>query len=133
MKNDDIDGGREFDWGRTSEEYAAYRQGYPPAFYAMLQALGIGTPEQRILDLGTGTGVLARAFAGSGANPARPLPSFAVALPGGDRLAEALRVPGVGPSVFARIDDGEVLLDLRTLELEDLDEVQSVVRTRLQP
>lgn len=67
MKNDDIDGGREFDWGRTSEEYAAYRQGYPPAFYAMLQALGIGTPEQRILDLGTGTGVLARAFAGNGA------------------------------------------------------------------
>ena len=68
MKNDDIDGGREFDWGRTSAEYATYRQGYPAAFYEMLQSLGIGTPGQRILDLGTGTGVLARAFASNGAS-----------------------------------------------------------------
>lgn len=77
--------------------------------------------------------VPSESFAGSGANPARPLPSFAVALPGGDRVAAALRAPGEWPSVFARIDDGEVLLDARTLELEDLDEVQRVVRTRLQP
>ena len=67
MKNKDIDDGREFDWGRTSEEYATYRQGYPPAFYETLKNLGIGTPGQRILDLGTGTGVLARAFATNGA------------------------------------------------------------------
>ena len=33
----------------------------------MLAALGIGKPGQRILDLGTGTGVLARAFARRGA------------------------------------------------------------------
>ncbi len=68
MKNGDIDGGREFDWGRTSAEYAAYRQGYPAAFYETLRSLGIGTPGQRILDLGTGTGVLARAFASNGAS-----------------------------------------------------------------
>ncbi len=68
MKRDDIDGGREFDWGRTSKQYSAYRPGYPQAFYATLAALGIGTAGQRVLDLGTGTGVLARAFAANGAD-----------------------------------------------------------------
>lgn len=67
MKVQHIDNAREFDWGKTSEDYAAYRAGYPEAFYEVLAALGIGTPGQRILDLGTGTGVLARAFAKRGA------------------------------------------------------------------
>ena len=67
MRRKGIDNEREFDWGRTSEDYAAYRSGYPDSFYEVLAALGIGTPGQRILDLGTGTGVLARAFARRGA------------------------------------------------------------------
>lgn len=70
-------------------------------------------------------------FAGSGANPARALPSFAVAMKGGDGMAAALRKPGDEPAVFARIEKDEVLLDLRTLDLEDLDEVARVVRARL--
>jgi len=64
----DIDGGHAFDWGKTSPEYAVYRPGYPASFYAVLQAVGIGRPGQHILDLGTGTGVLARAFAQQGAH-----------------------------------------------------------------
>ena len=67
MKLQHIDNAREFDWGKTSEDYAAYRAGYPEAFYEVLAALGVGKPGQRILDLGTGTGVLARAFAKRGA------------------------------------------------------------------
>ena len=67
MRFDDIDGGREFDWGRTSDEYAQFRPGYPKTFYDLLSSLGIGRAGQRILDLGTGTGVLARAFAARGA------------------------------------------------------------------
>jgi SAM-dependent methyltransferase len=67
MKRPGIDNEREFDWGRTSGNYAKYRPGYPEAFYDALHALGIGTARQRILDLGTGTGVLARAFAKRGA------------------------------------------------------------------
>src|SRR5262249_6133155 len=55
------------DWGRASPDYAKYRPGYPEAFYEVLAALGIGQPRQTILDLGTGTGVLARAFAKRGA------------------------------------------------------------------
>jgi SAM-dependent methyltransferase len=67
VKKTNIDNEREFDWGKTSQDYAAYRSGYPESFYEVLAALGIGRPGQRILDLGTGTGVLARAFARRGA------------------------------------------------------------------
>ena len=59
----EIDSGKAFDWGKTSPDYALYRPGYPTSFYTVLQAVGIGQPEQDVLDLGTGTGVLARAFA----------------------------------------------------------------------
>lgn len=61
-----VDPGRTIDWGRTSGDYAAWRPGPPPRFYELLRALGIGLPGQRILDLGTGTGVLARQFARQG-------------------------------------------------------------------
>jgi SAM-dependent methyltransferase len=63
-----IDEGRAFDWGKTSQDYAVYRPGYPASFYTVLQAVGIGRPGQEILDLGTGTGVLARSFATQGAH-----------------------------------------------------------------
>ena len=67
MRLPQIDNSRAFDWGKTSEDYAAYRAGYPESFYELLAALGVGKSGQRILDLGTGTGVLARAFAKRGA------------------------------------------------------------------
>jgi ubiquinone/menaquinone biosynthesis C-methylase UbiE len=67
LKLNTIDNGREFDWGKTAQDYAVYRSGYPESFYEMLSALGIGQPGQRILDLGTGTGVLARALVKRGA------------------------------------------------------------------
>lgn len=62
-----IDAGRAIDWGRTSRDYASHRPGPPPSFYERLRALGVGLRGQRILDLGTGTGVLARTFAAAGA------------------------------------------------------------------
>jgi SAM-dependent methyltransferase len=61
-----IDAGREIDWGRTSEDYATHRPGPPQSFYAKLAAHDVGLRGQRILDLGTGTGVLAREFARRG-------------------------------------------------------------------
>jgi len=62
-----IDAGREMDWGRVSADYSRFRAGPPPSFYERLKQHGIGTPGQRLLDFGTGTGVLARTFSRAGA------------------------------------------------------------------
>lgn len=67
MKHKDFDCGREFDWGKTSEHYAMYRDVYPEEFYRRVLEAGIGLPGQKILDLGTGTGVLPRNMARFGA------------------------------------------------------------------
>jgi len=64
---DSRDGSRPIDWGRTSEDYSVHRSGPPPSFFARLAALRIGLERQAILDLGTGTGVMARQFARQGA------------------------------------------------------------------
>jgi len=61
-----IDPGRAIDWGKTSSDYARHRPGPPEEFFLRLAALGIGRPGQRILDLATGTGLLARQFARQG-------------------------------------------------------------------
>ncbi len=61
-----IDLGRMVNWRATSIDYASFRPGPPDELYDRLQALGVGLPGQRVLDLGTGTGVVARAFAHRG-------------------------------------------------------------------
>ncbi|MDR2568672.1 MAG: methyltransferase domain-containing protein [Oscillospiraceae bacterium] len=58
--NKDIDKGKAFDWGRTSSDYAKYRDIYPDEFYQKIIEMGLCVKGQRILDLGTGTGVLPR-------------------------------------------------------------------------
>lgn len=55
-----IDGGKGFDWGRVSSEYAKYRDIYPQEFYQRIIGLGLCQKGQSVLDLGTGTGVLPR-------------------------------------------------------------------------
>jgi len=61
-----VDPGRSIDWGRTSSDYARHRPGPPASFFARLHDIGVGRRGQRILDLGTGTGALAREFARQG-------------------------------------------------------------------
>lgn len=63
-----IDHGRSFDFGKTSPDYAKYRDIYPQELYDRLLDLGVGTSGQNILDLGTGTGVLPRNLAPYGAH-----------------------------------------------------------------
>ena len=63
----DIDGGTPFDFGKTSADYAKYRDIYPPRFYEALTARGLCVHGQHVLDLGTGTGVLPRFLYHTGA------------------------------------------------------------------
>lgn len=52
------------DFGKTAMDYGRYRAGFPPALFQRLHdQFGIGVAGQRLLDLGTGTGTLARGFA----------------------------------------------------------------------
>lgn len=60
IQNEKIDGGKAFDWGKTSEDYAKFRDIYPAAFYESIVERGFCIRGQRVLDLGTGTGVLPR-------------------------------------------------------------------------
>lgn len=51
-----IDNGTHFDWGKTVERYAEYRNIYPDDFFENLHRMGIGG--NKTLDIGTGTGIL---------------------------------------------------------------------------
>ena len=67
LTNKNIDHGREFDWSLASADYAKYRDIYPEEFYERIAALGCCVKGQRVLDLGTGTGVLPRNLSRFGA------------------------------------------------------------------
>ena len=67
LKMEHIDEGRAFDWGKTSPDYAKYRDVYPEEFYRQIVELGHCTAGQDVLDLGTGTGVLPRNLYAHGA------------------------------------------------------------------
>ena len=60
MRNTEFDHGKVFDWGRASADYAKYRDIYPQEFYQKILDLGLCQAGQKVLDLGTGTGVLPR-------------------------------------------------------------------------
>src|SRR5262249_8584890 len=54
-------------FGAASEDYARFRAGFPDSLFDRLAALGIGASGETIVDVGTGTGTLARGFALRGA------------------------------------------------------------------
>ncbi|KRV47665.1 methyltransferase [Wenjunlia vitaminophila] len=66
------------DFGLTAEDYGRHRAGFPPELVERLNGRGIGLPGQDVVDLGTGTGTLARLLARAGArvtgvDPAAPM------------------------------------------------------------
>jgi SAM-dependent methyltransferase len=53
-------------FGAAAGDYAKFRVGFPDSLFDRLAAFGIGRRGQAIVDLGTGTGTLARGFARRG-------------------------------------------------------------------
>ena len=51
------------DFGSTAKDNARYRLGFPDSFFERLTLFGIGREGQRVLDLGTGAGSMARGLA----------------------------------------------------------------------
>ena len=60
IRNQNIDDGKAFDWGKTSADYAKYRDIYPKLFYDKIVERNLCVKGQKVLDLGTGTGVIPR-------------------------------------------------------------------------
>ncbi len=58
--------GRTIDFGRTAADYGRHRARFPPALFERLTAMGVLRAGMRALDLGTGTGTLARGLAQRG-------------------------------------------------------------------
>jgi SAM-dependent methyltransferase len=54
------------DFGATAGDYALHRSGFPDSLFTRLAAFGVGQRGQVLVDLGTGTGTLARGFARRG-------------------------------------------------------------------
>lgn len=55
-----IDAGKPFDFGKTAQDYAKYRDIYPASFYRKILERNLCVRGQAVLDVGTGTGVLPR-------------------------------------------------------------------------
>lgn len=66
------------DFGKTARDYGKHRTGFPEELFGRLSSFGVGETGSRVLDVGTGTGTLARGFALRGCgvvglDPAAPL------------------------------------------------------------
>lgn len=54
IRNNKIDAGKAFDWGKISADYAKYRDIYPDVFYQKIANRNLCVKGQKVLDLGTG-------------------------------------------------------------------------------
>ena len=57
---------QQIDFGKTAADYRRHRAGFPEAYFGRVAQYGVGIKTQALLDLGTGTGTLARGFAHRG-------------------------------------------------------------------
>lgn len=83
--------GKSIDFGRTATEYRRYRAGFPSDFFDALATRGWMQSGQHALDLGTGTGTVARGLAERGVSVIATDPSTALL----EQAAELDREVGV--------------------------------------
>lgn len=89
------------DFGRTASDYARHRAGFPSSMFERLGARGIGVTGQRVVDVGTGTGTVARGFAQRGCSVIGVDPSEQL-------VAQAMRIDAeAGVAVAYRIARAE--------------------------
>ena len=50
-------------FGRAAEDYGTFRAGFPESIFDRLAEFSVGLPDHTVIDLGTGSGTLARGFA----------------------------------------------------------------------
>ena len=104
------------DWSRTSDDYARHRQGFPPRFFDLMTREGLLREGLSVLDLGTGTGTLARGLAARGAlvlglDPARGQIAAATRLAQAEGLAPRARF---AEGLAERTDQPDAAFDLVT-------------------
>jgi len=85
------------DFGLTAGDYARHRAGFPASFFAGIEDFGVGRRGQTLVDLGTGTGTLARGFARRGCrvialDPSAPMLEQARALDAAEGLTVDYRL-----------------------------------------
>jgi SAM-dependent methyltransferase len=85
------------DFGKTAQDYATHRAGFPDAFVSALSNCGVEWNAKTLVDLGTGTGTLARGFAQRGArvtgiDPSEPMLEQARALARSQQVEAEFRV-----------------------------------------
>ena len=51
ISNEKIDSGKAFDWGKTSADYARYRDIYPQIFYEKIIERNLCLSGQKVLDI----------------------------------------------------------------------------------
>ncbi len=49
-------------FGKAAGDYGTFRAGFPESIFDRLAGFNVGQPDQTVIDLGTGTGVSARAL-----------------------------------------------------------------------
>jgi SAM-dependent methyltransferase len=80
------------DYGAAAADYGQFRQGFPVEFFHRLVRMQVGLTGQRLLDVGTGTGLLARDFARRGCRVTGIDPSPALlAIAEGANVREVVR------------------------------------------
>ena len=138
MKLSFIDKGNEFDFGRTSDDYAMFRDIYPESMYDKLKGFGIGKRGQRILDLGSGTAVLPINMANTGAElTATDISENQIAF--GKKLAGKKGIDNITFKVCPAEDTGfednsfDVVTAVQCFHYFDAEKVSGEVRRVLKP